>query len=153
MNRIIAFGLFAVMTILLVPLVASAQKIGELDNRGGRYIDGCGSPQIWPKGRGSYGGNGVFYVVPNNNGDGALMNLDGRVVNLSKESGSYPGNLRKGSTFIHVYKGGGYVIRINYIVTKVDRKNEHGGYSYSATITATKGKTSSSVRGDSSDSC
>jgi len=153
MSYKVLFGGFAFLMIVFLPTSNRAQSIGELDNGNGRYIDGCGSPQIWPKGRGSYGGNGVFYVVPNNGGNGAVMKLDGRVINLRKDGGSTPRNLRKGSTFAHVYKGGGYVVRISYTVTKVDKDNEHGGYNYSATITATKGKSSKSVRGVSSDSC
>ncbi len=149
----VLFGVFAFFMIVFLPTSNQAQSIGELDNGNGRYIDGCGSPQIWPKGRGSYGGNGAFYVVPNNGGDGAVMKLDGRVFNLLKSSGSTPRKLRKGSTFTHVYKGGGYVVRVNYTVTKVDKDNEHGGYYYTASITATKGKTSKSVIGVSSDSC
>lgn len=149
----ILLGLFVSAVTSLIPVVGHAQSIGELDNGNGRYIDGCGSPQIWPKGRGSYGGNGVFYVVPNNGGNGAVMKLDGRVITLLKGGGSTPRNLRKGSAFTHVYKGGGYVVRISYTVTKVDKDNEHGGYNYTVTITATKGKTSKSVTGVSSDSC
>lgn len=158
MRRHMLLGLVASGLLLLVPTLGQGQSrgltIGEIDNRGYRYLDGCGSPQIWPKGRGSYGGEGVFYVVPNDNGDGALMHLDGRVVNL-RESGrsNVPRNLRRGSTFVKVYKGAGYTARLNYTVTKVDKANEHGGYYYAVSITVSKGRQARSVSGMSSDSC
>lgn len=135
-------------------IVGSPQTIGELDNRDGRYIDGCGSPQIWPKGRGSYGGNGAFYVVPNNGGDGAIMKIDGQVVTLRRtKRANYPRDLRRGSKFFELYAGGGYDVRIDYTATRVG-VTDHGQWgNYAVTITVTKEKLNKSVIAVSSDAC
>ncbi len=150
----VMLGLFASAVICLLATISHAQSIGELDNGNGRYIDGCGSPQIWPKGRGSYGGNGVFYVVPNNGGDGAIMKIDGSVITLRRtKKAIYPQKLRKGSKFFEQYSGGGYVVRIDYTATRVG-VTDHGQWgNYSVTITVLKGKVSKSVSAVSSDAC
>lgn len=137
-----------------IPYFANAQTISELDNGNGQYIDGCGSPQIWPKGRGSYGGTGAFYVVPNSGGDGAVMKIDGHVISLRRtKKAIYPQRLRKGSKFLEQYSGGGYVVQIDYTATGVGT-TDHGEWgNYAVTITVTKGKVSKSVSAVSSDAC
>ncbi len=153
MTRIL-FCLFACAVVCLFPTVSRAQSIGELDNGNRRYIDGCGSPQIWPKGRGSYGGNGAFYVVPNSGGDGAMMKIDGNVISLRRtKKAVYPQKLRKGSKFFEQYSGGSYLVRIDYTATRVG-VTDHGEWgNYAVVITVTKGKVSKSVVAVSSDAC
>lgn len=120
--------------------------IGELDNSGYRYFDGAGHPQIWKPKRGKYGGSGYFYMLPNQ-GDGAYMNLDGRVVTVIKIKTNRSSRIRKGTKFYELYKGAGYSVRVNYTVTRTIA-SEHGGVEkYSVTITVQKGNLSKTVSG------
>ncbi|MBK6724653.1 MAG: hypothetical protein IPG58_15710 [Acidobacteria bacterium] len=150
----ILVGLFVLLVFAFCPIVNRAQSIGELDNGNFRYHDGCGSPQIWPKGRGRYGGYGVFYVVPNNGGNGAVMKIDGQVVTLRRtKKANYPRSLRRGSKFYESYAGNAYSVRIDYTATRVG-VTDHGEWgNYAVTITVTKGKVSKSVSALSSDAC
>lgn len=153
----ILLGLFASAVICLFPTVNRAQIIDVIENKAngsGAYDhDGCGSPQIWPKGRASYGMAGFFYMLPGQSGD-ALMKLDGRVVTLRRTNdANYPRKLRRGSKFFERYAGGGYNVRIDYTATRVG-VTDHGQWgNYAVTITVLKGKVGKSVSAVSSDAC
>lgn len=157
MNRKIILGLVIFMTVAFLPDLASAQTIGLIENNAngsGPYDhDGCGSPQIWPKGLASYGMAGSFYVLPGQSGD-ALMKIDGSVITLRRRKKAvYPTKLRKGSKFFEQYSGGGYAVRIDYTATRVG-VTDHGEWgNYAVVITVTKGKGSKSVVAVSSDVC
>lgn len=158
MKKETLFGLALFVFLILLPVAGRAQSkagltVGLLDNSSLRYSDGCGSPQVWPRGRARYGQEGYFYMLPSNDGNGAAMNLNGSVVRVRESGTNRPGRLRRGTKFYEKYAGAGYSVRVDYTVVRNVEHEDGFSTTYTVTITVKKGKLSKTVTAVSESGC
>lgn len=125
---------------------AFAQKI-TISNLKGSGYEGCGCAfQTLAEAKKPNSDKIVFWSEDQKT---AILNVNGKDTEfkLVKE-GKRPNNQKIGTRFSDEYAGGGIVVKINFLITRVCLKGEEDceATSYDATLTATKGKLKTVVK-------